>query len=146
MDQQPQQQLKRLANDNYDRPKQTIQEKMTDQEIAEKLRNYEKVDTIMTIDVGTHVRYFSNINGMLKYRSGGNLIKKDKEGRYVVLSNGRASWSVQTGNSIFYRELSIEDVRESHKREIQEYEAKLAQYKATIKSLKKELVKYKPIS
>lgn len=138
-------QLKRLSNDNYERPKQTMQDKMTDQEKAEKLRNYTKAGTIMDVDIGTHVRYFTNIDGDMKYRSGGNLVKKDTQGRFVVLSNGRASWSVQTGSSIFYRELSIDDVREGHKREIQDYETKLAQYKTTIKSLKKELVKYKPV-
>ena len=138
-------QLKRLSNDNYERPKQTMQDKMSDQEKAEKLRNYMKAESIMDVDIGTHVRYFTNIDGDMKYRSGGNLVKKDTQGRFVVLSNGRASWSVQTGSSIFYRELSIDDVREGHKREIQDYETKLAQYKTTIKSLKKELVKYKPV-
>ncbi len=67
--------LSRLSSDNYERPKQTIQEKMTDAEIKEKFKNYIKVDAIMNVDIGTHVRYFANIDGEMKYRSGGNIIK-----------------------------------------------------------------------
>lgn len=138
-------QLKRLTTDDYERPKQTIQDKMTDIEIKEKLKNYTKVESIMNLDIGTHVRYFANINGDMKYRSGGNIIKKDSEGRYVVLSNGKVSWSASTATCIFYRELSVDDIRKIHKKEIEDYDKKLAQQKSTIKSLKKELMRYKNV-
>ena len=138
--------LKRLANDNYERPKQTLQEKMSDAEITEKLRDYVKVESITDLEVGTHVRYFKNENGDLKFRLGGNVIKKDAEGRYIVLSNGKASWSAGTATCIFYRQLTLADMREEHNREKQEYEQKLAQYKQKVNLLKKELLKFKTVS
>lgn len=138
--------LRRLGNDDYERPKQTLQEKMSDVEVGEKLRDYVKVESIMDIDVGTHVRYFKNENGEMKFRLGGNIIKKDTEGRYVVLSNGKASWSASTNACIFYRKLTLADLREIHNREKKEYEEAIIQYKQKVNLLKKELVKYKKAS
>jgi hypothetical protein len=142
--------MNRLANDNYERPKQTLQEKMSEIEIAEKLKNYEKVDNIMNVDIGTHVRYFKNDNGEMKFRLGGNLINKDKEGRYVVLSNGKSSWSASTANCIFYREYTLEDLRAKYSREINDLKKEnnalkldLGELKQKYTTIKRELNRVK---
>lgn len=142
--------MNRLASDNYERPKQTLQEKMGDAEIAEKLRNYEKVDNIMNVDVGTHMRYFKNENGEMKFRLGGNLINKDKEGRYVVLSNGKASWSASTANCVFYREYTLEDLRAKYTRQLEDTKKEnnalkneIGELKQKYNTIKKELNRVK---
>jgi hypothetical protein len=51
----------RLGNDNYNRPKKTLQEKLTKEEIAEKLIGYTEVkdlNELKEIPLGTELRYF----------------------------------------------------------------------------------------
>jgi hypothetical protein len=154
---------KRLSKTTgYNRPDKTYQDNMSNQDIKEKLKDYKKVEDIRTVSIGTHLRYFT-INQKTKekaFRLGGNLNKIDSEGKYVILSNGTVSWSVQIPNAIFFqkmtenefkeelkKELKKEIMTEIHspdenvealKKEIKVLKAKMEQYKENEKELKKK--------
>lgn len=130
----------RLGNDKYDRPKNTIQERLTDAEIKEKLDNYIEVEDMSKVSVGSHIRYFvTEVNKKTgettrKFRLGGTLTNKDNADKYVILSNGRVSWSVQVGSASFYKKMTLDELKEVH-------DEVIALYKEKIKQLKRELAK-----
>ena len=113
-----------LSNNNYIRPKKTYTELLDENDIEDKLKDYVKVDDICEVKVNTHVRYFSieidRKTGVAKrlFRLGGFLKNKDKCDVYVILSNGRTTWSVQTAKTVFYRRLTIEEIKEEYERDI----------------------------
>ena len=110
---------KRMSRDNYNRPKETYQDKLSNTEIKEKLKDYKKVSNIKNISIGTHLRYFSvDKNGEKHFRLGGNLNKIDSEGRYVILSNGSVNWSVQIPSTIFFQKMSDEEYKDELKKEL----------------------------
>lgn len=84
---------KRIQKSPYLRPKYTLTDlTQTKKKILKKLDGY-KEDEVDNIPIGTHVRYIVYQSGKSKFRLGGFLkLVKDE---YVVLSNGRISWSVQ---------------------------------------------------
>ena len=86
---------RRLGKTKYNRPKEgtftdTLQ---TKQKMAEKLENYVRVDDIDDVSLNTHVRYVTLKDGKQRFCLGG-LLKKIHS-KYVVLSNGSFTWSVQ---------------------------------------------------
>ena len=112
---------KRLSNDkNFVRPEQTYQQTLSNQEIKEKLKEYKKVDDIKKVCIGTHCRYFAYDHKTKEklFRLGGNLHKVDPEGRFVVLSNGMVSWSVQVAGTLFYQKMNESEYKEELKKEL----------------------------
>ena len=98
----------------------TYQSTLSDDEIVEKLENYEKVKNIKDVALKTHVRYFiTNENGEKLFRIGGFLLKIDEREnpRYCMLCNklepngdlGGHRWSVQTNNATFWARISKYD-------------------------------------
>lgn len=116
--------MPRLGNDNYARPEKTFQEKLSTEEIKEKLRDYKKVEDITKVPVKTHLRYFSLVQdpneGKTKklFRMGGVLENKDNCDKYVVLSNGKQSWSVNCQKSVFFRKLTTTEIHDKYNEEI----------------------------
>ena len=111
----------RLSRDkSYVRPTKTFQETLSNTDIKERLKEYKKVDNIKTVSIGTHCRYFSvDLNTKQKvFRLGGNLNKIDPEGRYVILSNGSANWSVQIPNTIFFQKMTEAEYKEEMKKDL----------------------------
>jgi hypothetical protein len=104
----------------YQRPTKTYQERLTNQDIKEILKDYILVEDIKKIPIGTHVRYFITDNSSKKkFRLGGMITKIDPLGRYIMLSNGQTQpWSVQLSNTIFYKKLTDEERKEEIKKEI----------------------------
>lgn len=145
---------KRLSRDKgYSRPEKTYQETLSNQEIKEKLKEYKKTDDIRTVSIGTHIRYF-NYNPKTKekiFRLGGTLNKIDPEGRYIILSNGTTTWSVQIPQAIFFQKMSEMEFKEELKKELKKEILTEAQspnddieiLKKEIKNLKIKLDKYK---
>ena len=117
----------------YRRPKKTFQDTLTEKEIRDYLVDYKKVDDITKVTLNTHVRYFvkNRETGKTNFRLGGYLNKVDAEKGYVILTNGKHSWSVQIKDAIFFK-------KEETKNLLGDYEAKLKTYKQEIKRLKKE--------
>lgn len=104
----------------YQRPKKTYQETLSNEEIAEKLKNYKKVKDITKIPIGTHIRYFTNHPTTNKniFRLGGSLNKLDPQGRYITLSNSSLNWSVQLNSSTLYHKMSEDEIAEELRNEI----------------------------
>ena len=94
-----------------------------------KLQNYVRVDDVEDIRINTHVRYVTLKDGQQTFRLGG-LVKKIHN-KYVVLSNGTLSWSVQRYHwddpskepvfeTVFFRILSQDEQQKKIIREQQE--------------------------
>jgi hypothetical protein len=141
---------KRLGNDGYVRPIMTATDKLTKDDILGKLENYEKVDDISTVPTGTHIRYFSIVDGKQKFRLGGTLINKSNFPKYVVLTAQGKNWSVQINNTIFFKKISAETTKEEYTK-LLEYKDKLIAEQGSrinelvklVNSLKKEVKQMK---
>lgn len=103
--------VKKLGSDkSYNRPDITYQEKLSNDEIKEKLQGYEQTNNITEIPLNTHIRYFiKNQDGTQIFRTGGFLHSKQNPDKYIMLSNGKDIWSVQIKNRIFFKKMSHAD-------------------------------------
>jgi hypothetical protein len=131
-----------IQNTNYNRPRTTYTDKINKDkdEMMDKLEDYVEENNISNVKLGTHIRYFKNENGKKRLIMGGNLINKSGVPRYIVLSNGRAKWSVQLDSVIqFYRKMTIDEIKEDYDEMIDEYEKKIKMLKKVIKELKMEI-------
>ena len=114
-----------MTSNNYIRPRKTYTDQLDEDDIEDKLSDYIKVEDISTVKIGTHVRYFSlemdKRTGTMKrlFRMGGFLSKKDDNNQYVVLSNGKKTWTEQIATSVFYRKLAIDEIKEEYEKEIE---------------------------
>jgi hypothetical protein len=116
-------QTKRITFDkNYVRPNKTYQEQLTKQEIKEKLNGYKELKDIKKLSIGSHVRYFTFDKKTNKnvFRLGGYVNRIDPEGKYIVLSNGDITWSVQIPISKFFIKMSETELRNEIKKEVKE--------------------------
>jgi len=131
--------------------KSSYQNNLSPKEIKEKLEEYKRVEDISTLSLNTHLRYFS-INqktGEKQFRLGGFLNKIDAVKGYVVLSNGRLSWSVQISNTIFFKKMTfqelkkelIDDIGKVYTDEIKKLQEENKILKETLKQVKSEVVK-----
>jgi hypothetical protein len=115
---------KRLSKDtNYVRPKKTVQDTMSNDEIKEKLQGYKKVDDIKKVLIGSHLRYFAKAKNSKTpiFRLGGFLTKFGDDYKYVVLSNGEFSWSVQlNGTNEFWAKMNQKEFQEKIETEVEE--------------------------
>lgn len=130
----------------YKRPIYTVQDTLTDKEINAMLEDYVEIEVsdLPSIAITTHIRYFTiehDNKGYAKkvFRIGGNLVKVDKELRYIVLKNGRESWSVQTDHSIFYRQITIDELKDEYEEIIDDYEKEILDLKNTNRKLYEKL-------
>jgi hypothetical protein len=130
--------IKRSTNDNYKRPKITAQDKLTPKQIKELLENYVEIDDIKDVALDTHIRYFTKDKGKKKFRTGGFLLNKAKSDKYIILTNRKISWSVDTKNSILFKALSAKELTEIHQVEISELKDVLKKLYKESKELKKE--------
>ena len=130
----------RLAaeQNGYKRPPKTFQETLSTEQIKEKLKDYTKVEDISKVPIRTHVRYFvyqkdpqtNKLNRL--FRLGGRLVNKDHYDKYVVLSNGKHSWSVNTSTAIFFRQMNPDEIHTK-------YEEQMKSLRHTVKSLQHKL-------
>tara|TARA_B100001057_G_scaffold454381_1_gene500125 strand:- start:41 stop:529 length:489 start_codon:yes stop_codon:yes gene_type:complete len=83
------------SNGQYSRPDVTITDKLqTKEEMLKRLENYERVEDIDEVSISTHVRYVTLDKEKKQVFRLGGLIKRIHP-KYLILSNGRHSWSVQ---------------------------------------------------
>ena len=85
-----------LSKTKYNGPQTTLTESLQEGgAFKEKLKGYESVSNIDSVNDNCHVRYFVYNVGeeRWKFRMGGFLRRRHP--KYIVLSNGRQSWSVQ---------------------------------------------------
>jgi hypothetical protein len=145
MDKTKNKQLVRLGDDKYVRPKKTYSDNVGKDEILRALEDYIE-DDIENIKLGTSVRYFAG----KKFRFGGNLINISGLPKYVVLSNGQKSWSVQMKNTKFFKKLSLKDLKQDYEDalnfktlENKNLHRKLDKYEESYRKIKKENIKLK---
>lgn len=141
---------KRLSRDtNYNKKTKSYQEGLSPAEIKKKLEEYKQVDDIEDVSLNTHIRYFTfnPTNGKKQFRLGGFLTKIGD--KYVVLSNGSLSWSVQKKNTVFFSKMSFSDLKDEliekiskkYEKEISKLADENKELKNTLKKLKNELKK-----
>jgi hypothetical protein len=125
---QPQQKKKNVKSNR------TATDMLTNEEIKERLKNYERVnkDDAVSITPGTRVQYFEELkDGSLKYRPGGTMIV-NKSPTYMVMSNGRITWSIQLEKIFLFKEKDYDALKK-------DYEEKLKEKDLEITSLRKKL-------
>ena len=118
---------KRLSRDtSYKKTSKSYQEKLSPNEIKQKLEEYKQVENIKSVSLNSHLRYF-NFNpktGQKQFRLGGFLTKINED--YVILSNGTLSWSVQINNSVFFQKLTFSELKQELTEKISnKYEKKI---------------------
>ena len=145
---------KRLSDNEYNFRKssvnnKTLQQSLSPDEIKEKLKEYAPLEEIDDAPINSHIRYFTvdKKTNKKQFRLGGFLTKKDKD--YVVLSNGKLSWSVQKHNSIFFKKMSYDELKEElidkisnkFEKKIMLLEKENEALKSTLKDIKKTVKK-----
>ena len=134
-----------LTEDNYKRPKETYTERLDEEDITNLLQDYVKVEHISEVKINTHLRYFTlesdTKTGTVqrKFRMGGYLSNKDHADKYVILSNGKKTWSVQSQNTVFYRKMSIPEIKEEYEKDLSKYERMNKKLLKLVNKLKKAL-------
>jgi len=150
--------MSRLGDDSYKRPKKTLTDKLTSEDIKSKLEDYIEVEDISKVPLNTHIRYFTEKEDKIKkkkikvFRLGGFLVNKNNYDKYIILSNtpetgvinnNKKTWSVNTQTSIFYRKQNFDEIKEQYKDEIDELYDEIDNLKKQIKKLKAENTKLK---
>ena len=134
--------LQRIGKDKYVKTGDEVQNKLTQEDIELLLEEYEEVNDPTELKVGTHVRYYTMVlNKKTKiyekvFRMGGNIINIDPEYKYVVISNGRLSWSVQIANTDFYRKMTIQDIKQFYENVLDEKDEQVKKYKHSYEKAK----------
>lgn len=141
---------KRLSRDNnYNKNKKSYQDSLSPEEIKKKLEEYKQVEDITKVPLNTHLRYFTinPKNGEKQFRLGGFLTKL--EDVYVILANGKLSWSVQIKDTIFFQKMTFTELKEEltlkiskkFEKEIVELREENIKLKNVLKQVKKEVKK-----
>ena len=118
--------------------KKTFTDNLTKDEINEKLEDYKLVEDISKVPLGTHLRYFVEKNGTKLFRMGGNLKRNLDLPNFIVLKNAvGAEWTVQVKDTIFYKKMSIKEIKEEYDGIISDLHDKIKKLKAKIKELEK---------
>jgi len=144
--------MKRLINDqisykmkNMNDP--SYQSCLTKDEIRNKLDDYERVNNIFSVNKDTHIRYFIKEGDDYKFRMGGLLYYKCENDGYVVLNNGRHTWTVQVKDTQFFKLLNKTEIKEKLKnqfqKELEKKDKKIRDLNNTIKDLKKKNDSYR---
>ena len=129
---------KNFNQDDNNEKKKTFTENLTKEEINEKLEDYKVVDDISKVPLDTHLRYFVKKNNEMLFRMGGNLKRNLDLPNFVVLKNALgAEWTVQVKDTIFYKKMSIKEIKEEYDGIISELHDKIKKLKAKIKELDK---------
>ena len=133
---------KRLSRDSgYVRPKKTFQESMSGDEIKEKLKEYKKISDIKKVIIGTHIRYFTKDKDTKAnvFRLGGFLTKFGDDYKYVILSNGSISWSVQNNSSNeFWAKMNSKEILQTAETEVEDKNKEQERINEKYKKLKEK--------
>ena len=115
-----------ISETTYKRPILTYTDKLSKQQVKELLIDYEQIKSIQElqkISQGTHLRYFEYKNDELLFRTGGIITVNSGLPAYLILSSGKLSWSVQVNKSIFFKRITIKQVRNEFQKDLLEKDA-----------------------
>jgi hypothetical protein len=127
-----------IKDSDYVRPVLTYTDKLSKKDIETLLLDYEKVTDLNTVPTGTHIRYFEDKDGEMKFRMGGILTIKTGLPTYCILKSNQVSWSVQIAKCIFFRRISIKDIKEEYEKIIIEKDNKINELITLIREIKKK--------
>jgi len=126
----------KYKKNGFERPEITYTDQLSKEEIQEKLADYSKVEDIYKVPLGVHLRYFVKKDGQMLFRMGGQLFKNNGLPEYVILKSGtNAQWSVQVKDTVFYRKMTLDEIKK-------EYEDIIKKKNEKILALKEKLKKY----
>jgi hypothetical protein len=127
--------------DNYIKPDITYTEKLSKVQVRQLLYDYEEIKNIKElekIELGTHIRYFEDKDGEMKFRTGGILTVNTGFPDYLILSNGKISWSVQIKKCIFFKRLTIKELRDEYEKELIKLQAENKGLQSMLQSISAE--------
>ena len=124
-----------IKNSNYIRPEITYTDKLSKKDIEGLLIDYERVNDLKDVPQGSYIRYFEDKDGVMKFRTGGILTIKTGLPEYIILFNNKVSWSVQVKRCIFFRKITIAEVKNEYKILLDLKDNKIAELQAYIKEL-----------
>lgn len=146
----------KISETKYVRPVLTYTDKLSKEQVKELLVDYEQIkslEQLKTISSGTHLRYFEYKDKELKFRTGGILTVTSGIPDYLILSSGKISWSVQVDKCIFFKRITIKQVREEYEKKIHSDAATISGLQGLlkdadkkIKNLRTRLSKYEKIN
>ena len=120
-------------DNNGDDEKKTFTSNLTKDDINEKLQDYNLVDDISNVPLGTHLRYFTIKDGVKLFRMGGNLKRNLDLPKFIVLVNALGTeWTVQIKDTTFYKKMSLKEIKEEYDNIIEELHEKIKKYKTKI--------------
>ena len=126
----------KYKKNGFERPEITYTDQLSKEEIQDKLADYSKVEDIYKVPLGVHLRYFVKKDGQMLFRMGGQLFKNNGLPEYVILKSGtNAQWSVQVKDTVFYRKMTLDEIKK-------EYEDIIKKKNEKIQALKEKLKKY----
>lgn len=127
---------KRISDTKYTRPILTYTDKLSKQQVKELLIDYEQIkslEDLQNIIQGTHLRYFEKKGNELKFRTGGILTVNSGFPEYLILSSGSVSWSVQIKKCIFFKRITIIQVKHEYEKLIKDNSATILGLQITLK-------------
>ena len=128
--------LKTFNKNGYTRPELTFTDQLSKEQIEERLEDYIKIDDIAKIPIGTHLRYFTKKDDKLIFRMGGQLFRNNGIPEYIILKNGiNAQWSVQIKDTIFYRKMTVPEIKDEYEKIIKNLIEKNKKLKNKIREL-----------
>lgn len=131
-----------ITKSRYKRPLVTKTERITDEQITDKLEDYIQIkkSNLKDVSIGTHLRYFTiTKDGEKIYRPGGFLVNNTGLPKYIYLTNNKLKWPVQIKTSVFFKKMSVTEVKEEYDDYIDQLEHKLKKYKKKIMQQDKEI-------
>jgi hypothetical protein len=132
--------------DNYKRPELTYTDKLSKAQVRELLNDYEQIhnkNNLKDVPPGTHIRYFEMKDGELKFRTGGLITINTGLPDYIILSNGKISWSVQVAPCIFFRRITIKQVKDEYQKLLINKETIIKGNQITIQQQSREIKELK---
>jgi hypothetical protein len=124
---------KKISSTKKPKPKQ-----WSNDDIKEALADYDVVEDVSVLSLGSHLRYIKhNDDGSQEFKPGGFLKKLDLEKKYMVLEGGNnVRWSVQIPKTVFFKKLSVPEIKEKYEKEIEKLKKENKKLKNTIKEIK----------
>ena len=105
----------KYKKNGFERPEITYTDQLSKEEIQDKLADYSKVEDIYKVPLGVHLRYFVKKDGQMLFRMGGQLFKNNGLPEYVILKSGtNAQWSVQIKDTVFYRKMTLAEIKQEY--------------------------------
>lgn len=139
-----------IKTNDYKKPIVTFTDKLSKKDVAEMLTNYEKIyeknkmSQMDELELGSHIRYFETVNGIVKFRMGGTVIVKTGLPTYLVLTNGAQKWSLQMIKcDAIFKLINVSKLRLEYTEIIRKKDQQLEEMALLIKRLKKDIASLK---